>query len=113
MNDLISTTNRVSMFLIGPSDIGKSYFFLSWLTIRTLQPKFDKIYLLYQYSQPFYDVLQKKNKSLKFVQCVNFELIDSFKNNSTKNCQAFTIHVKKFEYRKRLLLVFLLDDIVD
>ena len=85
MNKLISTKNRVFISLVGPSEIGKSQLIYNWLKIGTLQPKFDKIDFFYQHSQPLYDVMQKEIEKLEFVQGVNFEFIDSLKNNATKN----------------------------
>ena len=70
--------------LVGPSETGKSQLIYKWLKIGTFQPKFDKIYFFYQHSQPLYDVMQKEIEKLEFVQGVNFELFDSFKNNGTK-----------------------------
>ena len=37
-----------------------------------------------QHSQPLYDVMQKEIENFEFVRGVNFEFIDSLKNNSTK-----------------------------
>ena len=45
--------------------------------------------LFYQHSQPLYNVRQKENKNLELVQGVNFELIDSLKNNGTKYLLIF------------------------
>ena len=84
MNKLISTKNRVFISLVGPSETGKSQFIYNWLKIGTFQPKFDKVYFFYQHSQPLYDVMQKEIENLEFVQGVNFEFIDSLKNNGTK-----------------------------
>ena len=84
MNKLISTKNRVFISLVGPSETGKSQFIYNWLKIGTLQPNFDKVYFPYQHSQPLYDVMQKEIENLEFVQGVNFEFIDSLKNNGTK-----------------------------
>ena len=50
----------------------------------TFQPKLDKIYFFHQHSQPLYDVVQKEIENLEFVRGVNFEYIDSLKNNGTK-----------------------------
>ena len=83
MNKLISTKNRVFILLVGPSETGKSQLIYSWLKIGTFQPKIDKIYFFYQNSQPLYDVMQKEIENLGFVQGVNFEFIDSLKNNGT------------------------------
>ena len=54
-----------------------------------IQPKFDKIYFFYQHSQPLYDVMQKQIENLEFVLGVNFEIIDSLKNNGTKYLLVF------------------------
>ena len=84
MNKLISTKNRVFIPLVVPSETGKSQLIYNWLKIGTFQPKFDKIYFFYQHSQHLYDFMQKEIESLEFVRGVNFEFIDSLKNNGTK-----------------------------
>ena len=89
MNKLISTKNRVFISLVGPSETGKSQHFYNWLKIGTFQPKFDMIYFFYQHSQPLYDVMGKEIENLEFVQGVNFEFIDSLKNNGTKYLLIF------------------------
>ena len=87
--ELISTKNRVFIPLVGPSESEKSKLIYSWLKNGALQPKFDKIYFSYQRSQPLYDVMQKAIESLEFAQGVNFEFIDSLKNNGTKYLLIF------------------------
>ena len=89
MNKLISTKNRVFISLVGPSETGKTQLIYNWLKVGTFQSKFDKIYFSYQHSQPLYDVMQKEIENLEFVQGVNFEFIDSLKNNGTKNLLIF------------------------
>ena len=89
MNKLISTKNRVYTLLVGPSQTGKTQLIYNWLKIGTFQPKFDKIYFFFQHSQPLYDVMQKEIENLEFVQGVNFEFIDSLKNNGTKYLLLF------------------------
>ena len=89
MNKVISTKNRVFISLVGPSETGKSQLIYNWLKIGKFQPKFDKIYLFYQHSQLLYDVMQKENENLEFVQGVDFEFIDSLKNNVTKYLLIF------------------------
>ena len=84
MNRLISTKNRVFISLVGPSETGKSQFIYNWLKIWTFQPMFDKIYFFHEHSQPLKDVMQREIENLEFVQRVNFEFIDSLKNNGTK-----------------------------
>ena len=89
INKLISTKNRVFISLVGPSETGKSQLIYNWLKIGTFQPKFDKNYFFYQQSQPLYDVMQKEIENLEFVRGVNFEFIDSLKNNGTKYLLSF------------------------
>ena len=55
----------------------------NWLKIGTFQRKFDKIYFFYQHYQTLYNVMQKEIEYLEFLQGVNFEFIDSLKNNGT------------------------------
>ena len=89
MNKLISTNNRVFIPLVGPSENGKLQLICKSLKTGTFQVKFDKIYFLYRYSQPLYDAMQKEIESLEFVQGVNFEFLDSLKNNGTKYLLIF------------------------
>ena len=84
MNKLLSTKNRVFISFAGTLETGQSQLIYNWLKIRTIQPKFDKIYFFYQHSQPLYNVMQKEIENLEFVQEVNFEIFDSLKNNGTK-----------------------------
>ena len=84
MKTVISTKNRVFISLVGPSKTGKSQLLYNWLKIGTFQPKFDKKYFFYQHSQPLYDVIEKEIENLEFVLGVNFEFLDSIKNNGTK-----------------------------
>ena len=81
--------NRVFVSLVGPSEPGKSSPFHNWLKIGTFQPNFDKIYFFYQHSQPLYDVMRKEIENLEFVLGVNFDFIDSLKNNGTKYMLIF------------------------
>ena len=83
MNKLISTKYRVFISLVGPSETGKLQLIYNWLNIVTFQSKFGKIYSFNQHSQPLYDVMQKEIEKPEFVQGVNFEFIDSIKNNGT------------------------------
>ena len=89
MKNLISTKNRVFISLVGPSENGKLQLIYNWLQIGTFQPKFDKIYFFYQHSQPLYNVMQKEEEELEFVQGINFEFIDSLNDNGTKYLLIF------------------------
>ena len=48
-----------------------------------------QFYFIYQHSQPLYDVMQKEINNFEFVRGVNFDFIDSLKNNSTKYLLKF------------------------
>ena len=89
MNKLISTINPIFISLVNHSETGKLQLNYNWLKTGTFQPKFDKIYFFYQHSQPLYNVMQKEIENLEFVQGVNFEFIDSPKNDSTKYLLIF------------------------
>ena len=49
--------------------------------------------------------MQKEIESFEFIQGVNFELMDSLKNNATKYLSLLTIHVKRFAIQKYLLIL--------
>ena len=70
--------------MVGPSETRKTQLIYNWLKIGPLEPTFDKIYLSLQHSQSLYNVVQKKTENLEIVQGVNFEILDSVKNNGTK-----------------------------
>ena len=89
MNKLISTKNRVFISLFGHSETGKSQRIYNWLKNGTFQSKSDKIYFFYQQSLSLCDAMQKEIENLEFVQGVNFEFIDSLKNNGTKYLLIF------------------------
>ena len=75
--------------MVGPSEFGKIQLIYEWLTNGSIQPKFDKIYFLYQYYQSLYDLMQKEIDCIEFIKGMNFELIDSLKNNGTKYLLIF------------------------
>ena len=101
------------MSMVGPSESGKPQLIYEWLTNGTFQPKFDKIYSFYQYYQSLYDKMQKEIDCIEFVKGVNFELIDSLKNNETKYLLIFAILVRKFAVPKNLSKLLQLEDTVD
>ena len=81
MNQIISTKERVLILLAGPSGSGKSHLFLSAFFFGTFQPKFDNFFYFYQNYPPIHGQMQRKN--LKFIQGVDFELIENLPNNGT------------------------------
>ena len=104
---------KISSFisLVGPSETGKSQRVYNWLKNGTFQPKFDKNYFFNQHSQTLYDNLQKEIKNLEFVQGVNFEFIDSFKNIGTKYLLFFDVSCEEICNSK--VFVDMLADMVD
>ena len=66
--------------------------FYNLLKIGTCEPKFDKIYFLNTF-KPLYDVTHREIENLEFLQCVNFEFIDSSKNNGRKHLLIFDIRM--------------------
>ena len=89
MNRFIATKNGVFASSVCPSETVKSKFIYNWLKIGAFQPKFDKLYIFHQHSQPLYDVMQKEIETFEFLQGVNFEFTDSLKNNSTEYWLSF------------------------
>ena len=57
----------------------------------------------HQHSQPLYNVVQKEIKNLEFVQRVNFEFIDSLKNNGTKYLLIFADSREEICHSKALV----------
>ena len=80
MNNLISTKNRSLFQWLVHQKLKKLQLNYNWLKIGTFQAKFDKIYFFYQHSQPLFDVMQIEIEKLAFVRGINFEYIDSLKN---------------------------------
>ena len=89
MNKVISTKNRNFISLVRPRDYGKTYSIHEWLEVGSFQPEFDKICVFYQHLQPLYDVMQKEIDNLEFAQGVQFEFINSLKNNGTMYLLVF------------------------
>ena len=77
-----------SLFSIGWS-------FRNWKIVAYLQLaknwnfSTNKTYFFYQHSQHLHDVMLKETENLEFLQGVNFEFIDSVKNNGTKYLLLF------------------------
>ena len=63
------------MPMVGPSESSKTHLIYEWVTNGTFEPKFDKIYFIYQCYQTLYDKMQKKIDCIEFVKRVTFELI--------------------------------------
>ena len=75
--------------MVCPSETGNSQLIYNCLKNGTFQTKFDKIDFFNQHSQPLYDVMRNKINNLEFLQSLNFEFMDSLKNNGTKYLLIF------------------------
>ena len=89
MNKLLSTKNRIFISLVDPSETEKSQLIQNWLKNETFQPNFDKLYFFHQHTQKLYFVMEKEFENLEFARGVNFEFIDSLKNNGKKYLLIF------------------------
>ena len=85
MNTVISTKNLVFIQLVRPSQTGLVQFVYNLLEIGNFQPKFDNSFFNHY---TLYDVMQKI-EILETVQGVNFDFVDSLKNNDLKYSLIF------------------------
>ena len=103
MNKITSTKERIFISLVGPSGSGKSHLIFDWLKIGTFQPVFDKIFYFYQHYQPLYSQMQRKN--LKFIQGVDFDLIENLPNNGTKYLLIFDDSCEEISNSKQFVKI--------
>ena len=89
MKKLNPTKHRVFLSLVCSSDTEEPQLLLQLAPNWNLSTKIWQSFLFSQDYQPFYDVMQKGIENLEFVPGVNFEIIDSLKNNSTKYMLIF------------------------
>ena len=82
MNKILSTKEQIFISLVSPSGSGKSHLIFDWLKIGTFETAFDKIFYFNQQYQPLYNQMQRKD--LKFIEGVDFDLIENLPNNGTK-----------------------------
>ena len=95
MNKVISTKKRNFVSLVGPSGSEKSHLIFDSLKIGIFQQAFDKCSYFYQHYQPLYIQMQRKN--LKFIQGVDFDLIETLPNNGTKYLLIFDDSCEEIE----------------
>ena len=74
-----------------------------WLKIGTFQPTFVKIFYFYQHYQPLYSQMQRKN--LKFIQGVDFDLIENLPNNGTKYLLIFDDSCEEISNSKQFVKI--------
>ena len=73
------------------------------MKIGTFQPAIDKIFYFYQHYQPFYSQLQRNN--LKFIQGVDFDLVENLRNNGTKYLLIFDDSCEKILNSKEFVKI--------
>ena len=71
--------------------------------IGTFQPAFDKIFYFYQQFELFYSQMQRKNP--KFIQGVDFDLIENFSNDGTKFLLIFDDSCENFSNSKQFVKI--------
>ena len=69
----------------------------------TFQPAFDKIFCFYQHYQPLYSQMQRKN--LKFIQGVEFDLIENLPNNRIKYLLIFDDSCEEISNSKQFVKI--------
>ena len=89
MNKIISTKERILMYLFGPSGSGKTVFINDMLQKKTFQPTFDRILYFYKHFQTIYDTMMQSIAGIEFIQGVDFELIDNLPADGTKYLLIF------------------------
>ena len=72
------------MYLVGPSGSGKTVFIKDMLRKRIFQPSFDPILYVYTHFQPIYDTMRPSVADIKFIQGVDFHLIDNLPADGNK-----------------------------
>ena len=108
MNKIIPTNERIFLYLVVPSGSGKSHLIFDWLKIGVFQPTFGKIFYFYQLYQPLYSQMQRKN--IKFIQGVDFDLVENLPKTELNICLYLMILVKKFHTPNHLEKLLLLED---
>ena len=89
MNKIISTNERILMYLVGPSGSGKTVFVNDMLRMKTFQPSFDRILYFYKYYQSIYDTVIQSIADIEFVQGFDFDTIDNLPADGTKYLLIF------------------------
>ena len=85
MNKIISTKERILMYLVGPSGSGKTVFINDMLQRKTFQPSFDRILYFYEH----FHTMMQSIAGLEFIQGVDFELIEHLPADGTKYLLIF------------------------
>ena len=98
INKIMSTKEQIFISLVGPGGSGNSDPIFDWLKVDTVQPVFDKIFYFYQHYQPLYSQMQREK--LKFIQGVDFEMIEHFANNGTEYLLIFDYSCEKISNSK-------------
>ena len=89
MNKIISTKERILMYLVGPSGSGKTIFINDMLQMKTFQTSFDRNLYFYKHFQTIYYTMMQSIADIEFIQGVDFELIENLPAVGTKYLITF------------------------
>ena len=81
MNEIIFTTERVFMSVVGPSESGNPRLIFSMLTSKTFNPRFQKSYYFYREFQQIFKEVEKR-MNIEFISCLDFDLIKTLQECS-------------------------------
>ena len=64
-DEILVLRRTIFIFLVGPSESGKTHLIFNWLIVCTFQPAFDKTFLyFFQQYQLFYSQMRRKTLNL-------------------------------------------------
>ena len=89
MNKIISTKERILMYLVGPSGSGKTVSINDMLQMKIFQPSFDRILYFYKHFQTIYDTMMQSIAGIEFIQGVDLEFIENLPADGTKYLLIF------------------------
>ena len=89
MNKIISTKERILMYLVCPSGSGKTVFINDMLQMKTFQSSFNRILYFYEHFQTIYDTMMQSIADIEFFQGVDLELIENLPADGTKYLLIF------------------------
>ena len=102
MNKIISTKERILMYLVGPSGSRKTVFIKDMLQMKTFQPSFDRILYFYKHFQRIYDTMMQSIAGIEFIHGLDFELIENLPADGTKYLLIFDDSLESLSKSEKL-----------